>query len=154
MIPQEEIVALAVLLSFFAAYQMSFLPQSVHRSHTVFIPKSTDPASTPSVTGFRPTALRVVDYKIFAKILPNRLQSIVSTLTDDHETCKTGGSKITTNINEARAILKICENMQDQVALVQNDLPKVFDRVSHKFIFKLLGHVNIGVVGLDGVRSC
>lgn len=39
------------LLSLFSvAYQMSSLPPSFYRSHTVLIPKSSDPASTPSVT--------------------------------------------------------------------------------------------------------
>lgn len=44
--------------------------------------------------------------------------------------------------------------MQDQVAVVQLDLSKEFDRVNHQFLFELLRHVNVRATLLDDLKLC
>lgn len=58
------------------------------------------------------------------------------------------------NIPVACAILNSCENMREKVAVIQVDLDKSFDRTSNQFLFKLLDHVTVGGVVLDGVQLC
>lgn len=139
---------------FCEAFEAQVLPPSFLQSHTVLIPKSKDPDKLKTIEGYRPIALCNVDYKIFAKILTRRLQFAAHRLVGDHQTCGIKGRSILTNIHVARSVLQDCSDRNGQVALVQIDLAKAFDRVSHGFLFSLLEHVNIGSTLLNGVRMC
>lgn len=65
-----------LLQIFFYAYQVDELPTSFSRAHTVLIPKIENPEKLQKVTGYRPITLCNVDYKVFAKVLTNRLQTL------------------------------------------------------------------------------
>lgn len=150
----KSAIAPVLLAVFNEAYSLRCLPPSFLRSHTVLIPKSKDRAKLLSVTGYRPIALCNVDYKIFAKILASRLQLVIASLVGEHQTCGIRGRTIQTNTHVARSIVELCRGSTNQAALVQVDLEKAFDRVSHGFLFTVLSHVQLGKVLLDGIALC
>lgn len=57
-----------------------------------------------------------------------------------------------TNVHVARSVLEACSDSTEQVAVLQIDLDKAFDRVSHDVLFDVLSHVNVGDAILEGVK--
>lgn len=144
-----------ILMRIFSeALESEAFPQSFTKSHTILIPKSADKEKLRHADGYRPITLCNVDYKIFAKILANRLQFVMSIVVGPHQTCGLKGRSTQTNIHIARTILDFCSNVFDQLALLQVDLAKAFDRVSHSFLFSLLQQANVGSTLLKGVKLC
>lgn len=128
------------------------MPLSFSRAYTVLIPKSDDTVKLRSVTGYRPITLCNIDYKIFAKILARRLQGVACEIISEHQTCGIQGRTILTNVHVARSVLEACSDSTEQVAVLQIDLDKAFDRVSHDVLFDVLSHVNVGDAILEGVK--
>lgn len=135
-----------------AAYEWKDLPPSFARTFTVLIPKSDNVGKLCQVTGFRPITLCNADYKVFAKILARRLQSVACQLIGGHQTCGIQGRSILTNVHVARSVLEACDNGTRQVAMLQIDLDKAFDRVKHDVLFDVLHRTNVGEVILEGVK--
>lgn len=137
---------------FLNAYERKALPPSFLRTYTVLVPKSDDPDKLHYVTGFRPITLCNVDYKIFAKILSRRFQRVACQLIGGHQTCGIRGRSITTNVHVARSVLEACDGGMGQVAMLQLDLDKAFDRVKHDVLFDVLKRVNVGDVIFEGAK--
>lgn len=137
---------------FTEAYHLKALPPSFLRTHTVLLPKSDDVAKLRQVTGYRPITLCNCDYKIYAKILTSRMQTVIGNLVGDHQTCGIKGRSIQANVHIARSILESVSLDLSQVAMLQIDLDKAFDRVQHSFLFAVLSHVKVGHIILEGVR--
>lgn len=134
------------------AYEREMLPPSFSCSHTILTPKSDDSIKLKQITGYRPISLTNVDYKILMKILARRLQIVIKDIVGPHQTCGIRGRSIVTNIQVARSILECCDCMGGVVAMLQIDLEKAFDQVSHEVLFEILEHINIGSVLSEGVR--
>lgn len=157
---KEAAVALYEVLR--EAYGKAVLPPSFRESHVVLIPKSEDPVKLLSVSSYRPITLTDVDYKIYLKVLTSRLQTVITHLVGLHQTCGIKGRTICTNIHVARCILECCDVFAGRVAMLQLDLEKAFDRVSHDVIFRILEHGRFcdigwckdGICGLYDVNYC
>lgn len=85
------------------------------------------------------------------KILAKRLQTVITDLVGPHQTCGIKGRSIFSNIHVARSILECCDAMGTQVAMIQIDLEKAFDRVPHEILLCILDHVNVGRIIRGGV---
>lgn len=133
------------------AYDINVVPTSFTVSHTVLIPKTEDPAMVRQSTSYRPISLTNVDYKIFMKILAKRLQTVMTELVGPHQTCGIRGRTISTNIHTARCVLECCDATGTNVAMLQLDLEKAFDRVPHEILLCILDYVNVGSVIREGV---
>lgn len=118
----------------------------------MLIPKSEEEAKLRYVSGYRPITLCNVDYKIFAKVLARRLQSVTTVLVGEHQTCGIKGRSIQTNVHIARSLLEHCCQVGGQMAMLQNDLEKAFDRVNYEVLFRILSCVNVGQLLLQGIR--
>lgn len=134
------------------SYQNGRLPPSFLESHTIFIPKSEDDAKLREISGYRPISLTNVDYKILMKILASRMQTVIKDIVGPHQTCGIKGRSIVTNVHTARSVLECCDSVQGTLAMLQIDLAKAFDQVSHELLLNMLEQVNVGSVILDGVR--
>lgn len=133
-------------------YEMKRMPPSFRMTHMVLIPKTNDPLKLRSVEAYRPISLTNVDYKVHMKVLAKRLQKVIKILIGPHQTCGIQGRTIYTNIHVARSILESCDAEEGRVAMLQLDLEKAFDKVTHEILLLILEHTNVGSVILDGVR--
>lgn len=134
------------------AYERKKVPLSFATSHVVLIPKSEDPEKRTLVGSYRPISLTNVDYKVYMKVLAKRLQCVIDSLVGQHQTCGIRGRSITTNIHVARTVLECVDALGNHVAMIQLDLAKAFDRVSHDILFSILEHANLGSVIVEGVK--
>lgn len=144
-----------ILLNVFKeSYCNECLPPSFRKAHTVLIPKSKDLDKLQRVEGYRPISLVNNDYKIFARVLAGRLQSVISLIVGDHQTCSIKGRNIQTNLHIVRSILEICQQTHEAAAILQLDLAKAFDKVQHSFLFSLLRHIQVGENVERGIKLC
>ena len=118
------------------------LPTLFKESVVKLIPKNNN--SIKSINDLRPISLTNIDYRIYTKALANRMRIIADKVIKDHQTCSIRGRRINDNINLIRDVIFECENNGSELFILSVDQSKAFDRISHKYLFKLLKHMNFG----------
>lgn len=132
----------------------NLLPPSMRQALTVLIPKKKSDKSVRGCDDFRPISLLTTDYKILAKILAKRLEIAYKTVVGGHQTYGFKNRSITTNLHVMRIIAETAEAMERPTAVLQIDLKKAFDKVSHSFLFSILEHCKTGKYLLKFVKIC
>ena len=104
----------------------------------MLIPKVKDPKY---VTEFRPISLSNVLYRIFAKVLTNRLQDIMPQLISDHQSAFMSDRLILDNILVAFETLHYMRNHnkgKSGFMALKLDMIKAYDRVEWSYMEKVL----------------
>ena len=116
----------------------SISPQTLFHSFITLIPKVKDPKY---VTEFRPISLSNVLYRIFAKVLTNRLQDIMPQLISNHQSAFMSDRLISDNILVAFEILHYMQNHnkgKSGFMAMKLDMTKAYDRVEWSYMEKVL----------------
>ncbi|KAM9316586.1 LOW QUALITY PROTEIN: uncharacterized protein PAF06_007630 [Gastrophryne carolinensis] len=87
---------------------------------------------------WRPISLLNVDYKILAKVLANRLRSVIGQIVNLDQTYGIPGRRIADSLALVRDTVHYIQTHNMHGALVSLDQEKAFDRVSHGFMSKVL----------------
>jgi hypothetical protein len=88
---------------------------------------------------WRPISLLNIDYKIFAKVLTNRLKKVMSNIVPKEQKCGVPERKMT-------EIIRNISNYRDEMEsgfLILLDQAKAFDRVNHQYLFKVMKEMGI-----------
>ena len=83
---------------------------------------------------YRPITLLNTELKILARVLPNRLQRVISDLIGPEQTYAVKGRSIQDNLHLIREVLED----DTEAALISLDQSKAFDRVDHRFLATVL----------------
>ena len=94
------------------------------------------------ISNFRPLTMLNTDLKILAKILANRLQTVLPSLICPEQTCAVKGRTIQDSLHLVRTIV---EKVDGNAALINLDQSKAFDRVDHAFLEAVLSAAGFGV---------
>ena len=117
------------------------LPHFFRRAVITLLPKKGDLAD---IANWRPVSLLNTDYKIFAKLLANRLkQCIGSVIKEDQSYCVPGRS-IYDNINLIRDVLFYSNSNDVPLAVINLDQKKAFDNVDHGYLFNTMRAMGFG----------
>ena len=103
-----------------------------------------DPNNSGHLKNWRPVSLLNVDYKILSKILTNRLSKVMDEIVYIDQTCAVKGRSIHDNIHLIRNVIDYCGQKNLYCGIISLDQSKAFDRVSHKFLFKILEAYGFG----------
>ena len=89
------------------------------------------------IDDYRPITLLNTELKIFARILANRLQLVISDLIGPEQSFAVKGRSIQDNLHLIR---KVLEGIKDdtEAALISLDQSKAFDWVDHRFLATVL----------------
>lgn len=85
-------------------------------------------------------------------VLAKQVQSVIQEFVGPHQTCGIKRRSIYTNIHTARSILECCDADDRNVAMLQINMEKAFDKVKHNILFSVLEYVKPWSVIIDGVR--
>ena len=103
------------------------------------------------LANYRPIALMNVDVKILTKLLAMRLVLVLPSIIHESQTA-IYGRRIDDNIHLVRDIIDYANKNDEEAALLFLDQEKAFDRVSHKFLFKVLTAFGFGASFIDWIR--
>ena len=123
------------MLGFFSeSFEDSSLPQSCRRAVLTLLPKKGD---LQEIKNWRPVSLVCVDYKLLSK-LSNRLKKVMDQLIHRSQTYCVPGRSIVDNVSLIRDILVVSGSLGLDTGLVSLDQEKAFDRVEHRYLWKVL----------------
>lgn len=91
---------------------------------------------------WRPISLLNSDYKILTKVLANRTASFLPDLINQAQSCAIKGRNMTDNLYNIHAIMESCKEKNEKALIVTLDQEKAFDRIEHKYLFKVLEKFN------------
>ena len=91
----------------------------------------------------RPISLTNFEYRIYTKVLANRLRKVSPYLFLDYQTCSVNGRRINDCINVIKDVIYDANLTNNELYLVSIDQRKAFDSMSHNYLFALLDHVDI-----------
>lgn len=96
------------------------------------------------LNNWRPLSMLTTDYKIFAKIIANRLTLVLPYLISEYQTGFIKERYIAQNITELLSIIEYCHQTQEDVLLISYDIYKAFDSVNWESLQTVLKQLNFG----------
>ena len=114
------------------------------------IPKNKNDIKT--VDDLRPISLTNYEYRIFTKILTDRLSGIAHNVIGEHQTCSIIGRRMSDNIILTRDLIYYTNLLKKKLNIISIDQRKAFDSISHKYLFELLEHLGIGEFMLLNIK--
>ena len=106
---------------------------------------------------FRPIALCNVAYKIFTKILVNRLKKHLSNIISENQNAFIPGRVITYNIVIAHEIfhsLKARKRQATSYMAVKTDITKAYDRLERRFLEKTMMYMGFDAKWISWIMNC
>ena len=86
---------------------------------------------------WRPIALLNSDYKLFTKLITNRLLDSLDSFIDPNQTGGIRGKDIATNLTRVRNTILASENLKKS-AIIALDFEKAYDRLDRPFLYKTM----------------
>ena len=126
------------------------LPLSLRQCYITLICKDKNKADL--LTNWRPISLLNCDYKILSKVLSLRLRSVIEETVHPDQTCSIPGRSIQDNVHLIRHLIDYVDDKNMSAAIISLDQSKVFDRVSHEYLFKVLHSFGFGTQFISLVK--
>lgn len=95
---------------------------------------------------WRPISLLNTDYKLAAKVITERLKTVIASIVHQDQTCGVPGRTIFSNLQLGRDVLDMIDKTYEAGILVTLDQEKAFDRVDHDFLLRTLSKFGFGPV--------
>ena len=105
------------------------------------------------IKNYRPISLLTVDYKIFAKMLANRLKKCIQKLIHPDQSGFLKGRNIGSNIRLILDIIDYTDFNEIPGAILLLDIEKAFDSVNHDFLLQVLKHFNFGDQFISWIKT-
>ena len=127
-----------LLFRLFNSWLNNGLHQSQAKAIIALLPKTDDPIRDPSQ--IRPISLLNKDYRIFMKVLANRIKPLLKSLIHPDQTGFVPERFIIDNISTVKLGV---ENLTKSNIITLLDCAKAFDRVGHKYLWATLEQYNL-----------
>ena len=105
------------------------------------------------LTNYRPLTLTNTDYKIYSKILGNRIVKAIDIIINLNQTGFMAGRSISTHIRTIDDILLLTRKYESEGIMTNLDFKKAFDSVEKEAILKTLELFNFGPYFIDMVKT-
>jgi hypothetical protein len=122
-------------------FQQEHITKGQARGVIVCVPKPPAPAQ---LTDYRPITLLNSDYTIYARILTNRMRSILSGLVYPSQHCAAPGNTILSTTSALRDIIAHGEMRAMGLCLLTLDFISAFDSLSHGYLRRIIQSYEFG----------
>ena len=139
-----DLIGLHLLNSYNEAFSKGQLSISQRRGVICLIPK--DDSCLIELSNWRPLTLLNVDYKILAKVIGKRIESILSSLIHSDQTGFIKGRFIGQNVRLLNDIIEYTDVKKLPGILLFIDFRKAFDAIEWNFIHKCIELYNFGPI--------
>ena len=106
------------------------------------------------ITNWRPLTMLCCDYKMFAKVIANRLQSVLPDIIHADQTGFIRGRQISHNLMELFSTIEYCKKMKIESFLMAIDFEKAFDKTEWSALEILLRKFNFGDNFINLIQTC
>jgi hypothetical protein len=146
----EHEIAPVLLQAFTAMLKEGKTSEYINKGIITLIPKSRDHAR---LNNWRPITLLGSIYKILAKLLAGRLQSVLPNIIRPNQTGFVEGRSILDNVFIAQESLGWAEESNQDLVLLLLDFEKAFDRIEWGFLFGALRRLGFGDTWIRWVKA-
>jgi hypothetical protein len=133
------------------AHKSKTLGGATNSSFLALLPK--EPGAS-SLNRFRPISLCNISYKIMSKIIANRLNPLLNSLILPSQGGFVVGHQIWDNFILFQEAIHASSARGDSVMAIKLNMANTFDRVEHKFLFKVLQKFGFSQKFMDWICSC
>ena len=106
-----------------------------------------------NLTNYRPLTLTNTDYKIYSKILGNRIVKAIDVIINSNQTGFVAGRSISTHIRTIDDILILSRKYETEGIMTNLDFKKAFDSIEKESILKSLELFNFGPYFINMVKT-
>ena len=106
------------------------------------------------IAHWRPLSMLCSDYKIYAKIVANRLQYVLPDLIAPEQVGFMKGRQITQNLTELLTTIEYCKQNKIQAMIISIDFEKAFDTVNWNAMKKVLIKFGFSTVFINMIMVC
>lgn len=130
---------------------MKCVPRDVNYTFLDLIPKI---GEAKSFSDYRPISLCNTIYKIFSKIVANKLKEFLPIVIDKQQRAFVHGRQILDGIISIHKIIHSIVNARKEVMFLKLDMNKAYDRVSWSFLLSVLRRFGFGEDWVSLVEAC
>ena len=147
-----EAVKERILKFFQALWKMrSGLPAWFLNGCLVILYKKGDPQN---LKNYRPLTIMGSDYRLYTLILAHRLTGAASEVIEDQQCAYLPGRRIGDNIKLVQTLIDVFDEHQEEgLGILFLDQEKAFDKMEHKYLFKVLSRFGIPRKFIEQVRK-
>lgn len=125
--------------------------RGLNSAFIALIPKTDNPDSA---SDFRPISLIGSIYKIIAKVLASRLQSVMLCILSESQFAFTRGRQIADYIMIANEVADAMMKREEGGIMLKLDLAKAYDNVERDFLLGTMKAMGFGSRWLNWIRGC
>ena len=115
------------------------------------IPKEVNPSS---FDRFRPISLCNASYKIFSKLLANRLKTLLGKSISPLQGGFVKGRHILDNVIQVQESMQFSFQRKEKGMLIKHDMANAFDRVKLYFLYSVLRSFGIILAFINLIKAC
>ncbi|GJS91543.1 RNA-directed DNA polymerase, eukaryota [Tanacetum coccineum] len=147
----KELIKVDVFAFVHEFFNSSHIPRGCNSSFITLIPKKHNPMN---VKDYRPISLIGIQYKVLAKILANRLASVIDSVISNEQLAFIKGRQILDGPLMINEIVEWCKRRKKKAMLFKIDFEKAFDMISWDYIFSRLHHLGFGSKWIRWIKAC
>jgi len=127
------------------------LLKGINSTFITLIPKKDVPQS---LNDFRPISLVGSLYKVMAKLLANRLKSVIRSVILDSQSAFVQGRQILDGILVANEVVDEAKKLKKDLLLLKVDFEKAYDSVDWKYLDDVMGKMTFPTLWRKWMREC
>lgn len=127
------------------------IPKGVNTTFITFIPKVANPSG---VKDYRPISLISSVYKILAKVLANRLKSVLPAIISDTQSAFIKNCQILDGPLIVNEVVDWCKAKKKSMLIYKSDIAKAYDSVSWDYLDSIMLQKGFGVRWRKWVMEC